>query len=174
MPSHVIYITQPDRVCPTGPSPFLFHLFPVNLNKCLNYYCATLLTSAQPWQHPPPVSVTLSTDHVMRGKLRAKERVCHLSIFAQARGWLSLCEFKLSQCLVDVNATHEMCVCVCVCVCVCASLSVLMPLSRCFCASEPQQAHSRSILISSPAISDATFGGPLQTRCCETHEQLEN
>lgn len=59
------------------------------------------------------------------------------------------------------------------CVCVCASLSVLMPLSRCFCASEPQQAHSRSILISSPAISDATFGGPLQTRCSETHEKLK-
>lgn len=36
--------------------------------------------------------------------------MCHLSIFAQARGWVSLCEFMLSQCLVDVDATHEVCV----------------------------------------------------------------
>lgn len=32
--------------------------------------------------------------------------------FAPARVWLSLCEFELSLCLLDVNATHKLFACV--------------------------------------------------------------
>lgn len=85
----------------------------------------------------------------MRGKLRAKERACHLSIFVPARGWLSLCEFELSLCLVDVNATHKLRPCVCVSLIVFDAFVWMF-----FCSRAKKSPHRRRILITS-AISDA-------------------
>lgn len=106
-------ITQPDRTRPMGPSPFLFILLPVNSNKCFNYYCAMPLTSAQNLATPTPsLCKAQSGPHNEKEKLRAKEAsVPSFYFLLRQRGWLSLRELMLSQCLLDVNATYEVCVC---------------------------------------------------------------
>lgn len=65
------------------------------------------------WQHPRPASVKLSPDHIMRKKRKWAREVSVPSFYflLRQRGWLSLPELMLSQCLLDVNATYEVCVC---------------------------------------------------------------
>lgn len=80
--------------CQTGHIFLSFTPLPLNSNKCHNYGCAALLTSAGKQAAPGP-----SLSGVMRNAVCQRKRVCHLFFF--------FCFVPPLQLSLDAVATHE-------------------------------------------------------------------